>query len=74
MADHKHFISIWWFIGLLLLIYGVLITGSGIYEYYNPPAVTTIVLASLHAPIWWGALLIVVGAFYTIAFRPKKGQ
>ena len=31
-------ISIWFFIGLLLLLYGVLILGAGIYEYFDPPA------------------------------------
>ena len=28
MSEHKHFISIWFFIGVLLVIYGILITGS----------------------------------------------
>ena len=30
-------ISIWFFIGVLLLAYGILILGSGIYELSNPP-------------------------------------
>ena len=36
VSEHKHFISIWLFIGGLLLIYGILILGSGIYDYFNP--------------------------------------
>lgn len=71
MSEQRQFISIWLFIGVLLLIYGVLITGSGIYGLVNPPAQET-VLANLHAPIWWGALLAVLGAVYTIAFRPRR--
>jgi hypothetical protein len=63
-------ISIWFFIGLLLLIYGVLILGSGIYELNNPPE-HPVVLAGLHAAIWWGALLLVLGLIYTLKFKPR---
>lgn len=70
MADKKHFLSIWLFIGALLLVYGVLILGSGIYDLINPPA-NPPVLAELHAPIWWGGLLTVLGLIYTITFRPR---
>ncbi len=70
MSQQRHFISIWLFIGVLLLIYGVLILGSGIYNLFNPPAQQT-VLANLHAPIWWGGLLTVLGGVYTVVFRPR---
>jgi hypothetical protein len=66
-------LSIWFFIGLLLLSYGVLILGAGIYEYMNPPA-HPLVLAELHAGIWWGALLIVMGVLYTVKFRPGRNN
>ena len=64
-------VSIWFFIGVLLLIYGILILGAGIYGLSHPPDVK---LADLHAEIWWGALLIVMGAFYSIRFAPGKGK
>ena len=57
MADKKHFIPIWFFIGLLLTIYGVLILGSGVYELISPPAaevqsaIELNVMANLHAAI-----------------------
>jgi hypothetical protein len=63
--------SIWYFIGILLLVYGVLIFATGIYEVFRPPA-REVVLASLRPAIWWGALLIVVGAFYSIRFSPSR--
>ncbi len=67
MTDDKH-ISIWFFIGALLLIYGVLILISG---FISPPP-PTVVLAELHAPIWWGALLTVLGAVYSYLFFPGR--
>jgi hypothetical protein len=68
---HKHFISIWFFIGLLLTVYGVLICGAGIYDLFHPQQ-HPVQMAQYHAGIWWGALLLVLGLFYTIKFRPKK--
>ncbi len=65
------FISIWFFIGVLLTAYGILITGSGIYNFFYPPA-HQVVLANLHAAIWWGAVLFAIGLVYTIKFYPKK--
>ncbi len=64
-------LSIWFFVGVLLLIYGVLILGSGLYGLSHPPAV---VLSELHADIWWGILLIVMGAFYTFRFAPWRNN
>jgi hypothetical protein len=65
----RHLITpVWFFVGLLLALYGVLILGSGLAEWSHPPAT---VLSELHAPVWWGGLLIGVGAAYAIAFRPR---
>jgi hypothetical protein len=66
-------VSIWFFVGVLLLVYGVLITGAGLYEFVSPPA-RPVVLAELHAGVWWGALLVVLGAFYTHRFSPRRGE
>lgn len=65
----KGTLSIWFFIGLLLTIYGVLITATGLSEWNSPPPV---VLTELHAPVWWGAFLLVVGLVYLIKFFPRK--
>ena len=62
-------ISIWFFVGALLLIYGVLILGAGLYE-RAVPSEHPVVLANLNAGIWWGALLLVLGSVYTWRFRP----
>ena len=71
MHAHKGMISIWYFIGILLLFYGVVILGQGLYELGTPP-VHPVVKAELHIGIWWGILLLVAGAFYTLRFRPNK--
>jgi hypothetical protein len=70
MHEHKGMISIWFFIGVLLLFYGIVIAAAGFYELAVPPE-HPVVLASLHAGIWWGLLLTILGAAYTIHFRPK---
>ena len=62
-------IPVWFFVGLLLGVYGILIFLSGLAEWAHPPQT---VLASLHTPVWWGAVLIAVGAAYAIAFRPRR--
>jgi hypothetical protein len=75
MAEREKMISIWFFIGLLLLIYGVLILGAGIWDVFSPPA-NAVVLNELHAGVWWGALLLAIGAVYCVKFRPgteKRG-
>jgi uncharacterized BrkB/YihY/UPF0761 family membrane protein len=68
---HRHFISIWFFIGILLGIYGTLILGAGIYDLVHPPE-QTVKMAYLHAGIWWGALLLILGLVYTYKFAPKR--
>ena len=69
MSYKHHIIPVWFFVGFLLLIYGCIIFVSGLAEWSHPP---NTVLAELHAPVWWGALLIVLGSVYSMLFRPGK--
>ncbi len=69
--ERHHIIPVWFFVGVLLAIYGVLILASGLSEWSNPP---NTVLADLHAPVWWGALLTVIGVIYCVAFRPGRSK
>ena len=71
---HGSKIAIWFFIGLLLTIYGVMIFGYGIYEAISgnfPPGVQ---LTQLHTPLWWGGVLLLLGVVYVIKFRPGRGD
>jgi hypothetical protein len=69
--EKAHSISIWFFIGVLLVIYGVLILGAQWWTIDHPPE-HPVVLANLHAGYWWGALLTALGLVYSIRFRPGK--
>jgi hypothetical protein len=64
-------LSIWFFIGVCLLVNGALIFGTGIYELSSPPA-EKVVLYEVHANIWWGGLLFVLGLIYSLRFSPAK--
>ena len=70
---HNSGISIWFFIGVLLSIYGVLILGYGVFELVRGQT-APVVLAYLHAPVWWGALLLALGLFYGVRFRPGRNH
>ena len=69
MTERHRIIPVWFFVGLLLLIYGILIFVTGLLEWSSPPPT---VLAHLHAPVWWGAVLMAFGAIYTWMFSPGK--
>ncbi len=64
-------ISIWFFIGISLAVNGALIAAAGIGEMIHPPE-HQVVLFSLHANVWWGAILLLIGLFYCIYFAPKR--
>jgi len=39
---------------------------------WNPPAHPTVELFNLHASVWWGALMTVIGAWYCYHFKPGQ--
>ena len=64
-------LSIWFFIGVSLLVNGALIFGAGIYAIASPPE-SRVVLYDLHADVWWGTLLLILGVFYCLRFSPGR--
>jgi hypothetical protein len=71
--EHEKQIPIWFFIGILLTVYGLLIFGSGVYGWMNPPPkAAQVALWSYHADVWWGMLLIIIGGIYVTKFRPGR--
>lgn len=71
MTHEEEPFSIWFLIGLLVGIYGLLILGAGIWDIVSPPP-APLVLYRLHAAIWWGVLLVCFGGFYAYFFRPHR--
>lgn len=69
MSEKHEIIQVWFFVGVLLGVYGFLILVSGLAEWSHPPETT---LANLHAPVWWGGLLLVIGSLYCWKFSPRR--
>ena len=67
----KHSLSVWFFIGLLLTAYGVLILASAVNQIIVPPA-HPVAMAYLHIGVWWGAGMLLFGLLYVVALRPKR--
>lgn len=68
---HNSNISIWFFNGLLLTAYGLMIGSYGVYELIRGRT-APVVLANLHAPVWWGGGMLILGLFYCFKFAPGK--
>jgi hypothetical protein len=67
--EKTHQIPIWFFIGCLLALYGLMILGYGIYSLFHPP-LHPAALHELHPDVWWGALLSAIGGIYTVKYWP----
>lgn len=68
-AHRREPLSVWFFCGILCLAYGLVLVPIGIYQFAHPPAV---VLPELHVTFWWGLVILIFGAFYTIRYRPGR--
>jgi hypothetical protein len=61
---HERMLPVWFFVGIILLVYGVITLITGLTELHHPPG--TVLAAQLHPTVWWGAVLTALGAFFTI--------
>jgi hypothetical protein len=71
--DKEHQIPIWFFIGALLAVYGLLIHVAGYYNLFCPPE-RPLALEELHAGIWWGELLLILGLVYVVKYWPWRRE
>lgn len=63
-------LPIWFFVGVILAVYGVLVVIAGL---VYPNANT--VLANTYPALWWGGVMLVAGAlFLVIGLRKDKGR
>jgi hypothetical protein len=65
--ETKEMLDIWFFVGLILLVYGVIIGLTGIYYIFGEPATTT--LGETNPCLWWGAIMIVGGLVFQAVSR-----
>jgi hypothetical protein len=69
MSGKAHMLPVWFFIGILLSIYGVIILVTALAEFSKP---TTVMLAEYHPGLFGGVLLLLIGGFYTFWFWPGR--
>ena len=60
--------TIWHFVGLLMLIIGIIIFCSGCSYYAYPPR-NPAEMYNLHPDIWWGIIMSVFGGVLLWAFK-----
>jgi hypothetical protein len=60
---------IWYYVGVILVIIGILVLMAGIY-YLFVPIPNKIELSNLHINIWWSLVLIISGC--VMVYKNKK--
>ena len=68
---HGSGIPIWFFIGVLVLIYGIIILGWGLFTGGDTGG-RVVALAYLRTDLWMGGFMTLAGAFYAIKFAPRR--
>lgn len=65
MSDQKNnMLSIWFWVGLVLTVYGAIICGTGVYYIFEPAAVAGKLGGNVN--LWWGAVMLVAGVIFII--------
>ena len=63
----KKMISIWFWVGLVLTVYGVVIAATGVYYVFNPAAITGKIGGNVN--LWWGAVMLGSGLLFMLLGR-----
>jgi hypothetical protein len=72
MPEHR-MLSIWFFVGLMLTVFGVIVTATGVYFVFRPQNAT--VLAELNPSLWWGMIMLAAGVVFLVSsLRAEKGK
>jgi putative Ca2+/H+ antiporter (TMEM165/GDT1 family) len=71
MSADKHMMPVWFFIGVLLTVYGAIILTVALVNFHKPSAV---VLSQYHPELFGGVFLLLLGGLYTYWFWPGRGN
>jgi hypothetical protein len=69
MTKQTHMLPVWFFVGLLLAAYGVIILFVALFDFHRP---SSVVLAQYHPDLFGGILLLLLGGIYTWWFWPGR--
>ncbi len=67
-TERKGMRPIWFFVGCLLGVIGLIVAGTGIYNWVSPPRTGTRLL-ELHTDLWWGLVILFFGLVLFFANR-----
>lgn len=68
----EHGLSIWFFVGVMLTLYGIIILIVNIPAFSGVSENSHVVLERLHSGLWWGILLLVLGILFLKLHWPGK--
>lgn len=71
MRERHHMLPVWFFIGLLLSAYGIIIFVTSLTDWSRP---SSAVLSQYHPGFWGGIVLLLVGGVYVLQFRPRRAR
>ena len=69
--ETKQMKPIWYFVGLMLSVMGVVVFIAGIMN-YSREGIAKTVLSELHPELWWGAIMVVAGLIFFLTNRRAK--
>jgi len=69
MHKRHHMLPVWFFIGILLFTYGIIILFTAVREWSHP---SDAVLSQYHPALWGGLVLLAIGGFYLFHFWPRR--
>lgn len=72
MHEEQESLSIWFFVGLILTIYGVIVLIANIQVLISPPETTHVVFENLHSGLWWGGIMLLLGLLFLYLHWPKR--
>ena len=69
MSGRAQMLPVWFFIGVLLTAYGIIVLAASVID-FNAPG--TAMLARYHPGLFGGVVLLLLGGLYTFLFRPGR--